>query len=119
MQDDVNSSPSEYGRPKGVSHTPTPGGNNDASALSAEQHILTNTTAYLSGLSELAGRSFASTREILETILRLVTDQLGLRSGFLTRISREECQKEVLVAYNLTGGSDMREGGLLELSQTF
>jgi hypothetical protein len=119
MQDGVNSFPREYGRSKEAFHTPTPGGNNDASPSSSEQHIPTKTTAYLSGLSELAGRSFASTQEAVEAILRLVVDQLGLRSSFLTRISREERNNEVLVAYNLADGSDVQSGVLLELAQTF
>ena len=74
---------------------------------------------YLSGLSELAGRSFASNREAVEAILQLITEQLGLRSSFLTRITREAGRKEVLTAYNSAGGSDVQEGVLLELPQTF
>jgi hypothetical protein len=119
MQDGVDSSPSEYGRSKEVSHTRTPGGENDASASSSEQRAPTNATAYLSGLSELAGHSFASTQEAVEAILQLIVDKLGLRSSFLTHISREECQEEILVAYNLVDGSDIQSGVKLELPQTF
>ena len=119
MQDGVDSSPSEHGRSEEVSHTRTPGGEYDASAPSSEQRAPTNTNAYLSGLSELAGRSFASTQEAVEAILRLIVNQLGLRSSFLTHISREECQKEILVAHNLVDGSDIQSGVSLELPQTF
>ncbi len=119
MQDGVNSSPSEYGRSEEVSQPRIPGGKNDPSPSSSEQRIPTNTSAYLSGLSELAGRSFTSAQEAVEAILRLVVDQLGLRSSFLTRISHEECRNEVLAAHNLTGGSNVQEGVLLELPQTF
>jgi hypothetical protein len=81
------------------------------------QHIHAET--YLSTLSELAGRSFASTQETIEAILTLVVKELGLRSSFLTCIDREECQNEILVAYNAPGGSSIQEGALLELPQTF
>ncbi len=74
---------------------------------------------YLSGLSGLAGRSFASTQVAVEAILQLVTEQLGLRSSFLTRITREAGRNEVLAAHNSAGGSDVQEGALLELLQTF
>ena len=82
-----------------------------------DQHTSANT--YLSNLSELAGHSFVSTQEAVEAILRLVVEQLGLRSGFLTHISPEARQNEILVAYNSTGDSDVQEGALLKLPQTF
>lgn len=119
MQGGINSSPSEYGRSEVGSHPRNPGDKNDPSLSSSEQRIPTNTSAYLSGLSELAGRSFASAQEAVEAILRLVVDQLGLRSSFLTHISHEEGRNEVLAAHNLTGGSNVQEGALLELPQTF
>lgn len=86
---------------------------------SSDKDTRPGTNAYLSGLSKLAGRSFASTQEAVEAILQLIVDQIGLRSSFLTHITREECQNEVLVAHNSAGGSEVQEGVLLELPQTF
>lgn len=83
----------------------------------SNQHIHTN--SYLGGLSELAGRSFASIQEAAEAILQLTIDQTGLRSSFLTRISHKRGKHEVLVARNLAGGSNIQAGVVVELSQTF
>ncbi len=82
-------------------------------------HSDADTSTVLTSLSELAGRSFASKQESVEAILRLIVDQLGLRSGFLARIDREACQLEVISAYNRAGGSEMQSGTVLELPQTF
>ena len=86
---------------------------------SSPEDARTDTHTYLGDLSEPAGRSFASTHEPIEAILRLILTQLDLRSSFLTRIDREECHNEVLLAHNLAGGSDVQQGALLELPQTF
>ncbi len=59
------------------------------SSPTSEQQRYTDTGTYLNSISELAGRSFASTSEAIEVILYLVIDQLSLRSSFLTRISCE------------------------------
>ncbi len=86
---------------------------------SSEQYARTGTGTYLRSLSELAGRSFASTQEAIEAILGLIVNQLGLRSSFLARTSCQECQNEVLIAQNLAGGSDVQQGTLLKLPQTY
>lgn len=87
---------------------------------SEQQHAhIKDKGVYLSSLSEWAGRSFASTTEALEAVLKLIVDQLGLRSSFITRISRDKCQNAVLIAYNAPGGSDIPTEALMELSQTF
>ena len=74
---------------------------------------------YLGGLSELAGTSFGSSREATNAVLRLLADQLGMRSGFLTRITPQDNRNEVLAAYNAPGGCDIPAGALLPLSQTY
>lgn len=74
---------------------------------------------YLSSVSELAGRSFASTQESLEAMLKLIVEQLGLRSSFVTHIVSQECQNEVLMAHNSPGGSDIPNRAQLELPETF
>ncbi len=77
------------------------------------------TAVYLNSLSELAGRSFPSTAEALEAILRLVVEQLGLRTSYLMQITCEEGRSEVLAVYNTPGGCDIARGTVLELTDTF
>ncbi len=119
MQDDSQSASRQHDKYEDVPPTPPPRDRNDLPVSSSEQRIPTHTVAYLDSLSELAGRSFASTQESIIAILRLIVEQLGLRSSFLTHISREKSQNEVMAAHNLTGGSGIQEGALLELPQTF
>ena len=75
--------------------------------------------AYLGGLSELAGRSFGSAEEAREAVLRLLSEQLGMRSAFLTRITPEENRNEVVASHNAPGGCGISAGALLPLSGTF
>lgn len=74
---------------------------------------------YLAGLSELAGRGFASTGEAMAAILRLLVEQLGMRSSFISRVNRAEGRWEVLGAYNLSGGCGIPQGVVLPLSDSF
>ncbi len=74
---------------------------------------------YLGGLSELAGRSFASTEEATEAVLRLLSEQLGMRTSFLTRIAPEEDRNEVLAVHNEPDGCAIPAGAVLPLSGTF
>ena len=76
-------------------------------------------SAYLGSLSELSAHSFSATREATDAILRLLSEQLGLRSSFLTHITPEENRNHVLAAYNVPGGCDIPAGALLPLSQTY
>ena len=75
--------------------------------------------AYLGGLSELAGRSFGSAEEAGEAILRLISEQLGMRSAFLTRITLKENRNEVVASHNAPGGCGIPVGAVLPLSGTF
>ncbi len=75
--------------------------------------------SFLGGLSELAARSFVSTEEAMAAILLLIVDQFGMRTSFLTRITRELGRSEVLAALNRPGGCDVAPGSLLELPLTF
>ncbi len=74
---------------------------------------------YLGGLSTLAGRSFSSAQESTEAILRLIADQLGMRSAFLTHITIDEERNEIIASYNAPGGCDILPGLVLPLSGTF
>ncbi len=73
----------------------------------------------LEGLSELAARSFASSEEATEAVLRLIADQVGARSTFLSRIATGEGRSNVLAAYNALDGCAVVPGAVLPLPQTF
>lgn len=73
----------------------------------------------LDSLSELAARHFASTAEAIEAVLRAVSEHLGTRSSFLTRITRTTERSEVVAAFNAPDGCDIVAGSVLELPQTF
>ena len=75
--------------------------------------------AYLGILSELAGRSFGSMEEATDSILRLLSEQLGMRSSFLTRITPEGDRNEIIASHNEPGGCGISAGAVLPLSGTF
>ena len=79
----------------------------------------TAASTYLGGLSELAGRSFDSTDEAIRALLRLVSEQLGMRSTFLTHITPAEDRNEVVASHNAPDGCDIPTGVVLPLSGTF
>ena len=79
----------------------------------------TSAPTYLGALSELAGRSFNSTEEATRALLRLVSEQLGMRSAFLTRITPAEDCNEVVVSHNAPDGCAIPAGAVLPLSGTF
>ena len=92
---------------------------------------------YLRDLSSLAARSFASLDEALEATLRAITDHLGVRTSYVTRIGRaaqplEQLAQlepaapreppaalEVLAARNLPGGSAIEAGATAPLRDTY
>lgn len=76
-------------------------------------------TTYLGGLSALAVQSFASTQAAFEATLQLISQQLGLRTSYLTKITVEQQLSHVLAAYNAPGGCDVATGALLALPETF
>lgn len=75
--------------------------------------------AYLADLSRLAGRGFAATSEATDAVLRLLVEQLGMRTAFLTRITREAGESEVVAALNEAGGVGVLAGAILPLSNTY
>ncbi len=70
-------------------------------------------------LPEVSGRSFDSSGDMIEGVLRLLAQQLGMRSCLLARTMREEDRHEVLAAYNLPGGCNVLTGSIFEMHQTF
>ena len=73
----------------------------------------------LDGLGALAARQFASTADAIDAVLRAISEQTGVRSSFLTRITRGTGRSEVLAAFNAPDGCDVRPGVVLSLPQTF
>jgi hypothetical protein len=78
-----------------------------------------SSSVLLDSLSELAARHFASTAEAIEAVLRAISEQIGARSSFLTRITRSIEHSEVLAAFNAPDGCGVLAGSILELPQTF
>lgn len=74
---------------------------------------------YLASLSSLSLRSFPSSDAAIEAILHVIVEHLGIRTSFLTRITKQQDQNTVLAAYNLPGGCDLPPGIDLTLHQTF
>lgn len=74
---------------------------------------------YLDSLSALSAKGFSSTDALIEAILILITEQLGLRTSFLTQIALEENRNHVVAAHNQPGGCDIPAGIELPLEDTF
>ena len=66
----------------------------------------------------LASTRYRSTPELIDAILELLVEQLGMKTSFLTRITQDGCY-EVLAAHNLAGGSGVLPNTSMELRQTF
>ena len=75
--------------------------------------------ALLDGLGVLAARQFASTADAIDAVLRAISEQTGVRSSFLTRITRDAGRSEAIAAFNAPGGCDVPAGVVLALPQTF
>jgi signal transduction histidine kinase len=55
----------------------------------------------------------------METVVRLLAEQLSVRSTFVSHISAETRKFEVVAAFNAPGGCDIPEGTALPLPETF
>ncbi len=73
----------------------------------------------LGSLSALAARSYGSTTELVDAILSFITDQLGLRTSFLTHITAADNRNHIIAAYNRLGGSEIPANIELPLEDTF
>ncbi len=74
---------------------------------------------YLGSLSELTARSFASSQEAMAATLKLLVDQLGMASAFLSRIMPGEGRFEVVAAHDPHGACGITVGAVMPLSQTY
>jgi hypothetical protein len=73
----------------------------------------------LNHLSALAGRSYASTVEAVDAILKLLADQLGMRTTYLSRVDRDGGQVRIQFAHNLAGGCGVPPGSSHQLEDTY
>lgn len=74
---------------------------------------------YLGPLSALAARSFVSTDALIEAILALVSDQLKLRTSFLTHITPSENRNHIIASFNRPDGCAITANTDLPLDDTF
>lgn len=74
---------------------------------------------YLDSLSALARRGFVSNQEATNAILQLLMEQLTMRSSFLTHVTCEADQFEVIAAQNEAGGCAIQVGIVVPVSQNF
>ena len=81
-------------------------------------HTQTDSTAYLDGLSTLAQRGFNSIQAAIDAVLQLVTEQLTMRSSFLTQVIPETEQAQVLAAFNEPDGCNIKVGSTPPFSVT-
>lgn len=77
-----------------------------------------NTTAYLESLSTLARRGFATSQAGIDVVLQHVTEQLGMRSSFLTYKMQEE-QIIAIAAYNEPEGCAIAVNTMLTFAPLF
>jgi hypothetical protein len=121
MKDPFNPSPSEQDSSGTLSNAQGSEDYADAPRAVSDQKgaYSKGNGTYLVTLSELSARSFASTSEALGAVLKLIVNQLRLRSSFVTHIDRKEGQNKVLLSYNAPGSSDIPTEALLELADTF
>lgn len=79
-----------------------------------------NTAAsLLGGLSSLAGRSFSTSGDAIEAILKLIADQLGMRTTHLSHISEEDNLQSVVAAFNAPDGCAVMAGSEIDLEDTY
>lgn len=73
----------------------------------------------LGGLSRLAGQGFADIGEAADEILRLVTTQFGMRTGFIADIDPDAHRFTVIAARNEPGGCGLETGTEADLRDTY
>lgn len=73
----------------------------------------------LDHLSALAGRSYATTAEAAEAILKLLANQLQMRTTYLSQIDRDAGRVLIQYAYNAVGGCGVVPGAAFPLEDTY
>jgi signal transduction histidine kinase len=81
--------------------------------------IHNDAAVYLDSLSTLTRRGFDSNQAATEAILQLLTEQLTMRSSFLTHISGKSGQFKVIATHNEAGGCDIEVGTSVSLCESF
>jgi PAS domain S-box-containing protein len=75
-------------------------------------------TPLIRGLSALAAPSYASADAAAAAIVQLITDQLGMRTSYLTRLLPEG-KLEILAAYSAPEGCVLTVGAMYSVPETF
>ncbi len=78
-----------------------------------------NAAITLEHLSALSARSFSSHEEAMETVLHAVGEFLGMRTSFLSNISRKDNRLTVVGAHSFEGGLPLAAGMEIPLSHAF
>lgn len=73
----------------------------------------------LAPLSAFAAQSFDSSEALFQAVLNLLTEQLGMRTSFLTEILPADNHNHIRAAHNLVGGCGLEAGITLPLNETF
>ena len=81
--------------------------------------LATLSPPYLGSLSAFSAKSFTSTAALVEAVLVLVTDQLGLRTSFLTEITPAQNRNLIVAVHRQPDGCEIIPGSELPLAQTF
>lgn len=74
---------------------------------------------HLNSLSALSAKSFPSTEALIEAILTLNSEQLGLRTSFLTHITVGDNINRIVAVHNQPGGCDLDANIDVPLEDTF
>lgn len=78
-----------------------------------------HTPHYLDSLSALSARSFATLSEVVESVLRLIVDEIGLRSSYMTQLDPSTQHATITAAVNQPGGSNIEPGANFPLGHLF
>ncbi len=73
----------------------------------------------LGALSEFAARSYATSEDAIDAVLTLLSEQFGMRTSFLARISQDDSQFTLLATHNEPGGCQLVAGESVDLPQTY
>jgi PAS domain S-box-containing protein len=91
----------------------------DPVSSAPDEDALGASAGALGALAALVGQRFPSLSGALDTVLPLVTTQLGMRTAFCARINRDDGAAEIVAAHNLPGGCAVVPGSLLPLPHMF
>jgi PAS domain S-box-containing protein len=75
--------------------------------------------ATLDRLSQLAGQRFATSADATEAVLSAITDVVGMRTSWISKVDEEAGRLDIVAAHNKPGGSDIRAGSSAPIETMF